>query len=76
HIPCPRNAYFCFRSEYVKVEKCVSTRPGSLDLTAMSRGTADVWRGLSDAERAPYIRMAQEEKAAHTLKYHNYRYAP
>ncbi|KAJ7863962.1 hypothetical protein B0H14DRAFT_2736954, partial [Mycena olivaceomarginata] len=36
HIPRPRNAFICFRSDY----------------TVMSRGgAAEVWRGLSDEER-------------------------
>ncbi|KAJ7136709.1 high mobility group box domain-containing protein, partial [Mycena epipterygia] len=73
-IPRPRNAFICFRSDYVKAEKRVSARPGSLDQTVMSRGAGDVWRGMGEAERLPYIRMAQAEKKAHTLKYPNYRY--
>ncbi|KAJ6586418.1 hypothetical protein DFH09DRAFT_977980, partial [Mycena vulgaris] len=76
HIPRPRNAFICFRSAYVKAEKRVSARPGSLDQTVMSRGAADVWRGMDDTARFPYIRMAQEEKAEHALKYPNYRYSP
>jgi hypothetical protein len=37
----------------------------------MSRSAADIWRGLSDKEREPYIFMAQQEKAEHARKYPN-----
>ncbi|KAJ7785218.1 hypothetical protein DFH07DRAFT_873114, partial [Mycena maculata] len=76
HIPRPRNAFICFRSAYVKAEKRVSARPASIDQTVMSRGAADVWRGMSEDERLPYVEMAQTEKEAHQKKYPNYRYAP
>ncbi|KAJ6615103.1 high mobility group box domain-containing protein, partial [Mycena sp. CBHHK59/15] len=76
HIPRPRNAFICFRSDYVKAEKRVSARPGSIDQTVMSCGAATAWRLMDDDERRPYIRQAQAEKEAHALKYPNYRYSP
>ncbi|KAJ7195847.1 high mobility group box domain-containing protein, partial [Mycena haematopus] len=76
HIRRPRNAFICFRSTYVKRQKSLTAQPGSLNQTDMSRGAAEVWRGMSAEERAPYILMAQEEKEEHTRKYPNYRYAP
>ncbi|KAJ7909640.1 hypothetical protein B0H13DRAFT_631639 [Mycena leptocephala] len=76
HIPRPRNAFIFFRSDYVKAEKRVASRPGSLDQTVLSRGAGDVWREMSEDERLPYVLMAQQEKEDHALKYPNYRYAP
>ncbi|KAJ7923391.1 hypothetical protein B0H13DRAFT_1602691, partial [Mycena leptocephala] len=74
HIPRPRNAFIFFRSDYVKAEKRVASRPGSLDQTVLSRGAGDVWREMSEDERLPYVLMAQQEKKDHALKYPNYRY--
>ncbi|KAJ7193557.1 hypothetical protein GGX14DRAFT_478031 [Mycena pura] len=73
HIPRPRNAFICFRSFYVQEHRAM---PGTLNQTVMSRGAAEVWRGMSAAERAPFLREAENEKRAHALKYPNYRYAP
>ncbi|KAJ7645121.1 hypothetical protein DFH06DRAFT_594600 [Mycena polygramma] len=76
HIPRPRNAFICFRSEYVKAQKLASAQSGSVNQTVLSRGAADVWRELSAEEREPYTAMAHEEKEQHALKYPNYRYSP
>ncbi|KAJ7670580.1 hypothetical protein DFH06DRAFT_1178521 [Mycena polygramma] len=76
HIPRPRNAFICFRSEYVKAQKLASAQSGSVNQTVLSRGAADVWRELSAEEREPYAAMAHEEKEQHALKYPNYRYSP
>ncbi|KAJ7174022.1 hypothetical protein C8R43DRAFT_634509 [Mycena crocata] len=76
HIPRPRNAFICFRSAYVRAEKRAAARPGSLDQTVMSRGAGDVWRGMDDEERQPFIIMAAEEKKAHQIKYPDYEYRP
>ncbi|KAJ7250720.1 hypothetical protein C8J57DRAFT_679047 [Mycena rebaudengoi] len=76
HIPRPRNAFICFRSVYVRLQRDGSVRPRTLDQTVMSRGAGDVWQSMSTSERLPYVRMAQEEKKAHTLKYPDYRYSP
>ncbi|KAF7335618.1 putative transcription factor SOX-14 [Mycena venus] len=71
HIPRPRNAFICFRSEYVKAPK-----GASVNQTVLSCGAAEVWRGMDDEERAPFVLMAQEEKEEHARMYPNYRYAP
>lgn len=76
HIPRPRNAFICFRSDYVKEQKIASARPGSLDQTVLSRGAAEVWRGMTEEERSPFLLMALHEKREHALRYPNYRYAP
>ncbi|KAJ7765330.1 hypothetical protein B0H16DRAFT_1687471 [Mycena metata] len=61
HIPRPPNAFICFRSAYVKAQKEAAARSGS---------------NMNENEKFPYRLMAQDAKAAHTLKYPNYRYAP
>ncbi|KAF7360788.1 putative transcription factor SOX-14 [Mycena venus] len=76
HIPRPRNAFICFRSEYVKAQKAASARPGSLDQTVLSCGAAGAWRALNDEERQPFVVMALREKEEHAIRYPNYRYAP
>ncbi|KAJ7185316.1 hypothetical protein C8R46DRAFT_1060108 [Mycena filopes] len=78
HIPRPRNAFICFRSDYVKAQKnaAANSKPKALDQTAMSCGAGDAWRKMDEGEREPYVLMALAEKAAHALKYPDYRYAP
>ncbi|KAJ7176257.1 hypothetical protein C8R43DRAFT_834640, partial [Mycena crocata] len=73
-IPRPRNAFICFRSDYVRAEKRAAAQPKALDQTVMSRGAADEWRNMDENERLPYILMARAEKEAHAIRYPNYRY--
>ncbi|KAJ7153715.1 hypothetical protein C8R46DRAFT_1042096 [Mycena filopes] len=75
HIPRPRNAFICFRSDYVKAQKTLATEPKSLDQTAMSCGAGEAWREMNEEQRQPYVLQAQAEKAAHALKYPAFRYA-
>ncbi|KAF7324257.1 HMG box domain-containing protein [Mycena venus] len=74
--PRPRNAFICFRSEYVKAQKAASAKPGSLNQTVLSRGAGAAWRALSDEEREPFVLMALREKEEHAIRYPNYQYAP
>ncbi|KAJ7765308.1 hypothetical protein B0H16DRAFT_416062 [Mycena metata] len=76
HIPRPPNAFICFRSAYVKAQKEAAARSGSVNQTVMSCGAAIVWKNMNENEKFPYRLMAEDAKAAHTLKYPNYRYAP
>ncbi|KAJ7820211.1 hypothetical protein B0H13DRAFT_1661023 [Mycena leptocephala] len=46
------------------------------DQAYMSRGAGEIWRGMSEAERLPYIELAREEKQTHARQHPNYRYAP
>ncbi|KAJ7185326.1 hypothetical protein C8R46DRAFT_1060138 [Mycena filopes] len=71
HIPRPRNAFICFRSDFVKAQKtaAANSKPKALDQTAMSCGAGDAWRKMDEGEREPYVLMALAEKAAHALKY-------
>ncbi|KAJ7153713.1 hypothetical protein C8R46DRAFT_835487, partial [Mycena filopes] len=73
-IPRPRNAFICFRSDYVKAQKTLATEPKSLDQTAMSCGAGEAWREMNEEQRQPYVLQAQAEKAAHALKYPAFRY--
>ncbi|KAJ6562654.1 hypothetical protein B0H19DRAFT_881298, partial [Mycena capillaripes] len=75
-IPRPRNAFICFRSEYVKAEKDLAAKSKTLDQTALSCDAAEAWRKMSEAEKEPFRLIAADEKKAHALKYPDYRYAP
>ncbi|KAJ7175633.1 high mobility group box domain-containing protein, partial [Mycena filopes] len=76
HIPRPRNAFICFRSNYVQAQKTLVAEPKSLEQTAMSCSAGEAWRKMNEEQRQPYVLQALAEKAAHALKYPEYRYAP
>ncbi|KAJ7803842.1 hypothetical protein B0H14DRAFT_2293107, partial [Mycena olivaceomarginata] len=57
--PRPRNAFIFFRSRYVKEQK------EAVNQSVMSCRAGEVWRGMTRAERLPYVQRAQEEKQAH-----------
>ncbi|KAJ7940134.1 high mobility group box domain-containing protein, partial [Mycena leptocephala] len=71
-IPRPRNPFICFRSDYVKAHK--RAIGDVFDQAYMSRGAGEIWRGMSEAERLPYIELAREEKQTHARQHPNYRY--
>ncbi|KAK7040041.1 putative transcription factor SOX-14 [Favolaschia claudopus] len=75
HVPRPRNAFICFRSEFVRQAKLKgSSKPENQ--TCLSRDAADAWRGMNAEERRPHVLMALQEKREHALRYPNYKYAP
>ncbi|KAF7290601.1 HMG box domain-containing protein [Mycena indigotica] len=78
HIPRPKNAFILFRSEYARKQQLTSAtsnveRENQNDL---SRSVGKVWRAMTDAERAPWHVLADEEKKRHAAQYPGYKYAP
>ncbi|KAJ7175588.1 hypothetical protein C8R46DRAFT_828255, partial [Mycena filopes] len=83
HIPRPRNAFILFRCHYLKVRQRlfnqgrlignIGKRGGR---SMISKGAAVLWQSMGSAQRQPYFRLAEAEKAAHALQYPHYRYEP
>ncbi|KAF5319599.1 hypothetical protein D9619_008358 [Psilocybe cf. subviscida] len=73
HIPRPRNAFILFRCNFVDQDKI----PASVerDHRNISRIVGSLWRKMSDAEKEPWVRMADDEKRAHFLAYPGYRFS-
>nr|GAT48971.1 predicted protein [Mycena chlorophos] len=78
HIPRPRNAFILFRSDYARKQQLSSalTNVERENQNDLSRSVGRVWRAMSDAERAPWHVMAEEEKKRHAAQYPGYKYAP
>ncbi|PPQ77632.1 hypothetical protein CVT26_005413 [Gymnopilus dilepis] len=69
HIPRPRNAFFCFRSEYVGTHK----DDGQQNL---SKEAARVWSNMSEVEKQPFKEQAEMEQRLHKERYPDYVYEP
>lgn len=74
HIPRPRNAFILFRSALVLQEKIPDKAQSNH--CAISCFAGDLWKRLTDEQRAPWSKLADQEKETHKIKYPNYRYAP
>ncbi|CDO70921.1 hypothetical protein BN946_scf184829.g29 [Trametes cinnabarina] len=74
HIPRPPNAFMIFRSELWTKEKIKSTV--ERDHRQISRIAGNLWNKLTDDERAPYKRLAEEAKVEHARLYPQYKYSP
>lgn len=73
HIPRPRNAFIIFRSHYYMRAKATQT---GINQNSLSCAAASAWKALSDEEKRPYRRQAEEEKLIHYRKHPNYVYTP
>jgi len=73
HIPRPRNAFIIFRSHYYMRAKATQT---GINQNSLSCAAASAWKALSDDEKRPYRRQAEEEKLMHYRKHPNYVYTP
>ncbi|KAG6906394.1 hypothetical protein DXG01_014160 [Tephrocybe rancida] len=72
HIPRPRNAFILFRCDFVRQQKVpLDIENNHRNLSRISGG---VWRLMTPDDRRPWVRMAEEEKLRHKLKYPNYTY--
>ncbi|KAF7437338.1 hypothetical protein PC9H_004177 [Pleurotus ostreatus] len=74
HIPRPRNSFMIYRSH------CLAQKKIDLDVEhdhrIISRIIANLWNTMPAEEKAEWIAKARAEKAAHALKYPDYRYNP
>jgi len=73
HVPRPRNAFIIFRSHYYMRAKATQT---GINQNSLSCAAASAWKALSDDEKRPYRRQAEEEKLMHYRKHPNYVYTP
>lgn len=74
HIPRPRNAFIIFRCDFVKQKRVPESVEN--DHRNISRIVGRIWQEMSDAEKFPWVEMAQREKEQHAKKYPGYRYTP
>ncbi|KAJ3396804.1 hypothetical protein HDV05_003116, partial [Chytridiales sp. JEL 0842] len=74
HIKRPRNAFIIFRNTHQPslIESTSNARLSSKDF---SSNIAEIWKSMSDKERAPYENMAKEEREAHKKMYPNFQYS-
>ncbi|KAJ7071557.1 high mobility group box domain-containing protein [Mycena amicta] len=72
HIPRPPNAFILFRSENAhKIPKAVTK-----DQKRISRSIGELWRELSEPERAFWQQRAEEAKREHAARHPNYVFHP
>ncbi|THU80538.1 hypothetical protein K435DRAFT_620607, partial [Dendrothele bispora CBS 962.96] len=70
----PMNAFFFYRSAMCKDPDGV--KRVEKDNRHVSRITGLRWRELSEEEKAPFFRMADQAKLEHKKKYPDYHFAP
>ncbi|KAF7325649.1 Specific transcriptional repressor [Mycena kentingensis (nom. inval.)] len=75
--PRPANSFMCFRSA-IAARQAAShiANPKSLNQTNVSSDAGNLWKAMSDEEKAPYREEALMRKAEHQLRYPGYRYQP
>ncbi|KAG5643242.1 hypothetical protein DXG03_001292 [Asterophora parasitica] len=74
HVPRPRNAFILFRCDFVRQKKVPEDVEN--DHRNISRIAGSVWRLMSNADKAPWVDMADQEKKRHLKAYPGYRYTP
>ncbi|KAI6133355.1 hypothetical protein EDD16DRAFT_1699471 [Pisolithus croceorrhizus] len=73
HIPRPPNAFMVFRSWLWNQDNLKSVER---DNRNVSRIAGRIWNDLSDEQRAPFRKMADEAKMRHAQLYPDYKYTP
>ncbi|KAJ7911565.1 hypothetical protein B0H13DRAFT_2328220 [Mycena leptocephala] len=73
HIPRPRNAFILFRCDYSRQNER-TTR--DQDQNDVSRTVGNIWRSMTEEQRAPWVYLAEAEKKRHATLYPGYKYTP
>lgn len=74
YIPRPKNAFFVFRSAFYDAHK--DDNDANVNQQDLSKQVALIWNEMTEEEREPYARQAEEEKRLHAEMYPDYVYAP
>ncbi|KAA1468396.1 hypothetical protein DENSPDRAFT_833677 [Dentipellis sp. KUC8613] len=74
HVPRPPNAFMIFRSHFWSKQKVTKTT--EKDHRHISRIAGLVWNELSDLDRLPYRKVADEVKRIHAELHPDYKYSP
>ncbi|KAJ7736719.1 high mobility group box domain-containing protein, partial [Mycena maculata] len=70
-IPRPRNAFILFRCDYGRQnQRTVKDR----DQNDVSRMVGNIWRNMTEDQKAPWVVMAEAEKQKHAVTYPSYKY--
>ncbi|KAF8968528.1 high mobility group box domain-containing protein, partial [Flammula alnicola] len=72
HVPRPRNAFILFRCDFVRQKKIPEAVEN--DHRNISRIVGRIWREMSDKEKEPWVKMAEQEKANHLRIHPGYRF--
>ncbi|KAJ7764836.1 high mobility group box domain-containing protein, partial [Mycena metata] len=67
-IPRPRNAFILFRCDYVRQKQ------KDHDQNDISRVVGNMWRNMTDEQRAPWVFMADAEHRKHAVLYPTSKY--
>ncbi|KAF8518427.1 high mobility group box domain-containing protein, partial [Hysterangium stoloniferum] len=70
HIPRPPNAFIIFRTEYIRATETQKSTP------EVSKRLGDMWKGMSDEEKEPWVTRAEIAKEEHKRKYPTYKFKP
>ncbi|KDQ11170.1 hypothetical protein BOTBODRAFT_114822, partial [Botryobasidium botryosum FD-172 SS1] len=75
HIPRPPNCFLLYRS-WVRQHKMKQMSDGKKNEQNVSVIVGELWESLPEEKKDIFRRQAQIIKAAHQLKYPDYKYSP
>ncbi|PPQ85973.1 hypothetical protein CVT25_001672 [Psilocybe cyanescens] len=73
HIPRPKNAFILFRCDFVRQKKIPESVEN--DHRNISRIIGKIWRQMTDEQKEPWKKLADQEKVKHHINYPNYKFA-
>ncbi|EPS99617.1 hypothetical protein FOMPIDRAFT_1124101, partial [Fomitopsis schrenkii] len=73
HVPRPPNAFILFRQNLFQQLK---SKAVERDQRLFSQIVSTTWRTLTQAQRDPWYKRAQDAKLLHEQKYPGYRFMP
>ncbi|KIM36404.1 hypothetical protein M413DRAFT_289523 [Hebeloma cylindrosporum] len=74
HIPRPRNAFILFRCDFVRQQKIPESVEN--DHRNISRIVGKIWREMTEEDKRPWVKMAEQEKHNHQQANPTYRFNP
>ncbi|KAF8877578.1 high mobility group box domain-containing protein, partial [Gymnopilus junonius] len=73
YIPRPQNPFMLFRANFIKQKHI----PGSVETNqSLSKIIGNHWRSLTPEEKNVWEIKAEHEKAAHKIRFPEYRFRP
>ncbi|KAJ7485177.1 hypothetical protein B0H11DRAFT_1152912 [Mycena galericulata] len=73
HIPRPRNAFILFRCDYGRQNQ---RKLQDHDQNEVSRMVGNIWRNMTEDQKAPWLVLAEAEKKKHAALHPGYKYIP
>ncbi|KAJ7475107.1 high mobility group box domain-containing protein, partial [Mycena galericulata] len=72
-IPRPRNAFILFRCDYGRQNQ---RKLQDHDQNEVSRMVGNIWRNMTEDQKAPWLVLAEAEKKKHAALHPGYKYIP